>query len=707
MPCNLNVTGSGILSVTTPRNGFQWGGRVDQVLGPKDRLYGSIYRTSVEQILGGTPSAWGNAFTSPEPEYTLYAHINETHIFTPTVLNEFGASFIRLHGSIPCETCSVPSLAVSGISTFGDPNGPLQFIQNNFEYRDNLSWDRGAHSFRFGVDRMKLQSNFKPVQAYTRPQFTFLNALYLAADQPYSESNIGFNPTTGNPFVPDVAERQPFWGVFAQDTWKLRKNFTLNLGLRWETFGKVSEATEVTNLVLPSAGNFETRIASATSQVVPYILRNLRLGNIGPRVGIAWDPMNNGKLSVRAGFGRFYDAYTAQVYGGSHFNPPLYALGTACVCTPATLPVFAMGTSNTYPFGFPYPAIQLGLNSQNGLASTQVGISATDPNLPTAYTQNWFFGVQYALTHNWIFESDYIGTEGHHLYASYDVNRFDGDLILNNNVLTRINHSFGAIGYAQANLNSFYTGSTFSIKNRGSHGLTMQLAYTLGKAIDDESSFGANLNVVDAADVQRERGRSDYDVRTKVAFSVVWQLPRPGTRSALVNHTFGGWELSDVTILQSGTPFTVYCSSPFNPVRNAAGQIVGNSGCDYNADGFDYDVPNAPAFAAQSYSRQQWLNGVFAASDFPTPALGQEGNLGRNTYTGPGFANSDVSLSRNFGMPWFAGERSNLQFRAEIFNAFNRVNLTSVISDTSSVLFGKATATYGARDIQLGLRFSF
>ena len=136
--------------------------------------------------------------------------------------------------------------------------------------------------------------------------------------------------------------------------------------------------------------------------------------------------------------------------------------------------------------------------------------------------------------------------------------------------------------------------------------------------------------------------------------------------SKYLKEALGGWQISNVTILQSGQPFTVFCSTPFIPVRDASGQLIGNAGCDYNADGVNNDVPNAPAFSGiADTSRSAYLNGVFKASDFPAPALGQEGNLGRNTYKGPGYANTDISLLKTLNIPWFMKKEATLQFRAE------------------------------------------
>jgi hypothetical protein len=708
VPCNLNVLGTGILNATTPRNGLQWGLRGDHVFNQsKDRFDVSLYRTSVSQVFG-SPSAYNPIFTNTEPEYTLNAHIDETHAFSASLLNDFLASYVRLNGLIPCTQCSIPEIDIVDASPLGNV-GNVGFIQNNFEYRDNLTWSHRAHNFKFGGNWLKLQSNFNPIANDTRPTFTFTDPFAFAADAPITETGFTFNPVTGSENIPTVAERQSIVGAYAQDGWKIKPNLTLNLGLRWESFGKVTEATEVTNVIFQGGDTFAQQVANLKVNVVPSILTQLRYGNFGPRISLAWDPWHDGKTSFRAGFGKFFDPYTAQVYGGSHFNPPIAASGVASTQQAGPQPLFAIGTSDTFPYNIPYPTgIQLGLNSHNGLLNSRVAITGTDPHLPTAYSENWFLGFQRSLSRDWVIQADYIGSEGHHLYELYDVNRFAGDLIQNLGTLTRYNPYFSSISYAQGNLNSFYSGSDFSIKGTAAHGVTTQVAYTFGKAIDVQSSFSEG-DVVNAANPNAQRGRSDFDARQKLGASIVWQIPGLNTGSEFLNKGVNGWQLSSVVILQSGTPVSVYCSTPFEPVFNTANTaVIGNTGCDYNADGFDYDYPNTPSFGNKRHAdRREFFAGIFKKSDFPTPALGSEGNLGRNTFEGPGYANTDFTLARHFGLGWFSGDKADIEFRAEAFNLFNRVNYSAMSTDLASATFGTATATYGARDFQFGARLSF
>lgn len=171
------------------------------------------------------------------------------------------------------------------------------------------------------------------------------------------------------------------------------------------------------------------------------------------------------------------------------------------------------------------------------------------------------------------------------------------------------------------------------------------------------------------------------------------------------------WQLSTVTVLQTGSRYSITCSTPFTAIRNSAGAIVGNSGCDYNADGNTSDRPNAPSFVPSqlNMSVNNLINvGAFTASQFPAPCLGCDGNLGRDTYTNPGYADVDLSMQKIFATPWITGDKKgSLLFRVDAFNALNRVNLSGINGGMSSVNFGKVTGSGPARTFQLGAKFRF
>jgi hypothetical protein len=726
MPCNLDIAQFVDSSVTLPRNGLQWNFRIDQSWGTgNNRLYGNWYRMSVTSNYA--VSAYP-AFTQQEPGSAEYANVDFTHIFSPNLLLETAVTFTRPRGSATLGAPDIPQINVPGISTYGmDFSGP-SYIQSNGEWRNVLSWNRGTHAFKMGEDFAHDNGwasgvSFGP--EHTRYFYNFHNMYDFALDTPYEESNYGFDPATGQQGGLNFSPKFNRLGLFYEDAWKAKPNLTVNYGVRWEWFMNPNEQhhpEEYSRIVFNGGTDFDSRIADA-GVIRARPLATTDKHNFAPRVGIAWDPTGKGKMSVRAGWGMFYDRPGGQFWPDSNTTLPVYATVTGLTTVPTgPQPVFGLGTASgglvnnylsylTSSYGFPpMTGIVPGLNSHGGLLGGVLSsISITDPHLQTQYSENWFIGMQYALSNNWVIEGNYVGSVGRHLYQNYDVNRVDGSLITNDDVLVRLNPYFGAIDYGQANGESYYKSVNFSIKKRFSRGLDMQAAYTYGKAMDTASTFGNELNMVDMSNLRANYGLSDFDVRQKLAASLVYDLPGPkgpGAKSKLL----GGWQAGTVIILQKGTPYSVYNTLPFEPVYNAAGTtIIGNTGGDYNADGLNYDYPDEPSFGRfKKGNKQEFLSGIFTASQFPAPALGQEGNLGRNSYIGPGYINCDFNVVKATPIPWFWNdEAAKFEFRADFFNLFNNVNLQNPDGSMSDGTFGLSTAVYPARNIQFGLKIIF
>jgi hypothetical protein len=720
LPCEFRMVGEGDFAATVPRDGLQWSARIDHNFNEsKDRFYANIYRTTLNTVLFNSPNVYP-AFSKDWTQYTMYINANETHTFSPTMLNEMGFSYVRAWGDNICDPCEVPGISVNGMNGFGQGWGPGTFIQNNYEWRDVIAINRGAHNLKTGITFQRTEDFNDFGRIITRPNFGFNSVFDFALDDPFSEGNIGIDPLTATPITSDkryTAIRESNMGVFFQDDWKVKPNLTLNFGVRYELFLNGIQRYGATMLYPGSGNSFTSNIANLRVDYSPdgrHLLNGTDYNNFAPRFSFAWDPTNKGKMSIRGGAGVFYNRLMTCMYAGTVDNPPRVANVGVSKQTPPALPVYGLGTSGTEPFGFPpVTGITPGLDSKNGLLVGRANLGGPDPDMRVPYAYNWFFGVQYALANDWVLEANYIGSQGHKMLANYDVNRFAGDLILNNGVLTRLNSSFGAIGMTFAQINSIYTGGTVALKKRFGRGFSFDTAYTFGKTIDGSDIGGGGneigVRVADITNLRRERALAAFDIRNRLALSFLWQLPKPNTGNKFVNGFLGGWQLSNVLILQAGSPYSVYCGFPFIPVRDANNVIVGNSGCDYNADGNTYDYPNEPSFGNfRSGERSDYIKGLFQASDFPAPALGQQGNLGRNTFIGPGYANTDFSVTKNTSIPWFLGnEGANLQFRAEFYNLLNRVNLAQVQGNLISPFFGRSTSTFGARNIQVGIRIAF
>jgi hypothetical protein len=280
---------------------------------------------------------------------------------------------------------------------------------------------------------------------------------------------------------------------------------------------------------------------------------------------------------------------------------------------------------------------------------------------------------------------NYIGSAGRHLSSGQNYNRYAGDLLQHNGVFTGFNPYFGGITIAQTGGNSIFNGGTVVVKRAFTRGLNLQASYTFGKAISDTGTL------MDVANRRLDRGLTSFDSAQKLVLVGVWAMPFfKGTDWS--HRVLGGWELSGSTILQSGTPLTVGCSGSYPR-------------CDWNADGAGGDRPNAPLtpLPTSGWSRQQLLTGILPASAFPTPALGTNGNLGIGTYRGPGFAETDLSLSKKFAV----NDRLSAKLQMDAYNAFNRVNLNNPALLLNTTTFGQSTGALTARVYQAGLKVQF
>ena len=710
LPCNLPLTFNGTFAETLPRKGLQWFARVDDTFrGGKDRLYGSVARTTLDQVAFGAPNVYPG-FTALATEYTAYWNVNHTHVFSPTMLNEASFSGTRAYGADPVSHGEIPLINVTGIASYGTGFADAIFIQNNLNWQDVLSINRGSHAFKVG-GIYQCGSGCPGAGAlfhntYARTVYTFPNVYDFVRDDVFSQSNIGFDPKTGKAAGPDFRPVFKNYGFFVQDDWKVKKNLTVSAGLRWEVYVNPSDKDNIfVSATFPSGSNYAERIANMRPEIKRPHNGN-DYNNFAPRLGIAWDPFGKGKTSIRAGAGVFYDRASGQFYADSSTTLPVIALASVSKQT-TVKPVYGLSTSSAGPntgFVFPAPPIPAGLDSRNGLIGVPSTSRVWDPNMATMYSVNYFFGIQQSLLAGWAVEANYVGSQGRKTFMGYDVNRYAGDLF--DGRLDRRNSSFADIQFGQARGSSYYNGGNVSVRKRYSQGLDLQVAYTYGKAIDSSSSFGLGLGIVDADNLKLNRALSDFDIRKKLSLSLLYETPKMGSNPVV--SVLSQWEVGAVTILQAGRPFSVVCTQPFAAVRNAAGVLTGNSGCDYNADGFNTDYPNAPSFGGylSGLERSKFLTGIFQASDFGAPALGRPGNLGRNTYFGPGYANTNLNLVKRFPLH-VLGERGQLDFRTEFFNLFNRVNLGQPTGNLSSSQFGRSTTALGARNVQFGLRIAF
>jgi Carboxypeptidase regulatory-like domain len=716
LPCSTPMIDNGVFNASSFRNGLQWNTRIDKYFG-KDRLYGNIYRTTLNT---GGPNP-RPAFGTTNTYVTDSLQINETHTLSPNTLNEalFGYNKVQGINNLTGDF-TVPSVSVTGQGVgFGVGFAQGNFIQHNYHWRDVLTHVKGSHTLRFGYegrhgDDLAL---FAPV--YDQPNFSFDNLLDLVQDSPHTESGLAYDVLTGQPAKGQYEYAIITNGLFAEDTWRAKKNLTLTLGLRWDDYGNPFplSGTTLANFHFGPGATLNDQIANGFMTQQDSVF-NHNVTAFSPRFGFSWDPTGKADWVVRGGFGIYHDWTTlGNDENGLKGNPPGFVVPTFFQGS-ATPPVFALGTSATAPAGFPYPALASSvLDSHGGIVGAQFNVGGLDTNLGSPVTYNYTATVEKKLFHEIVASAGYSGSQSRNLIdgsgqqtaTTYgtDINRFAGDLILNYPTPKRLNPSFGSITFAQNGAVSGYNALILALRGRFSKRGFFNASYTRSNSKDDAQIYPTFTNL------HQYYSPSVFDAPNRFSLSLSYDIPGMSSGNAFARSITNGWVFSDISIFQSGYPFTVYTGASFQPILNTAGQVTGlqpGSG-DYNADGFNYDFPNVASYS-QGTSRSAFLNGVFPAGNFTTPSIGTEGNEVPYKYRGPNYFNSDISLAKNTKIY----ERLNLQFRFDFFNIFNRPNLTgpngpygptSLDGNLADATFGKATSQFNPRWLQLGLTLRF
>ena len=748
----------GTASFATPdlNKSYQYNVRVDHEISDSNKLFFRyLWQTNSSPSTNARDPNLGTVFDG----HFANGVISDTHIFSPTVVNELRYGYNRSRTDFDVPRADLPDFNINNfaggdsIFGFGAYGGTPQFFTaEEYHLVDVISINKGNHGIKAGFEYRWNQDD-SDFQFLTRGYVTFAGIFDFAANLPQELSARVDPRQVGG--VPDLVGtphffRQSEFAFFFQDDWKVSDRLTLNLGLRYDNYGQVQETQgRLANIILAPGANVQERIATATvGRVDADGIFGKDNNNFSPRFGFAYDLFGNGKTSLRGGYGIAYDRLFLNVTGNVRFNPPdssnlgLYPSTLAGGGISAQQWAEFIAGGSQVPFRLPPGVTSLGFNPGGGplLGVTfpgspntiqlggRITLRSPDPGLRTSYSQNWFFGIQRELPKDMLFEINYVGNVGRKLgfidhYNRFPGNRFgaphpfngltaaDGQFFLNN--------FFSSENLRTNNINSSYHGLNFQIQKRFSRGLAFQSAFTYGKAIDFGSdNFSSNAGSIFSVEPllqDLEKGLASFDIRYRTVSNVIWEIPFKKDQQGFLGQVAGGWQLQTILTVQGGSPFTPQAFSSLQ---------------DYNGDFRNNDRPDAPSGGTDQFnsnSVQDYVTGVFGASGqtglfnpngvpcnrdgVSTNRTGctapAAGTLGRSNFIGPDFKNIDFSLFKNFRVPWLGGEDARVQFRAEFFNFLNRVNLNQPSRSFTSFFFGKSTGTSDAREIQFALKFIF
>jgi Carboxypeptidase regulatory-like domain/TonB dependent receptor/TonB-dependent Receptor Plug Domain len=705
-------------------NDDSYDGRVDWTATSKDNVFGRYTYSNrfrfIPGFLGGiadgtSTSAWGRQYLK---SHSLV--LGWTHTFSSSLVNDFHLGFIRNYSFAeqdpfgknladqyvpgipenPAVQGGVPLTQFSNFGFLGSPDFlPKRQIPQQYEWADTVSWNHGAHAFKFGASLWAPMRNIFQDEPGTRGDMNFNGAF---SGLSYADGLLGL--TQSNQLTNVFFVDQRLWMIagFAQDDWKITHKLTINLGLRYDFATPALEGKNRMANFDPSTGLL---VFAGSGGLQSRSLLQPNKKNFGPRIGFAYSL--NPKTVVRGGYGIYYVLF--ERYGSEDqlaLNPPFLINKTlASNSTPVMFP------QNGFPAGYLDPST---IHLQN---LTAFHIRAMNPHDPTPMVQQWSLGVQHQFGNQWLAELNYVGTRSTHLDTLTDFNQPEiaggkvqicsaGSATCKPGSPVVPFQNFGYVEYTNAIGIGKYNGLEASLTRRFSQGLSVRAAYTYSRSLDNtpeelESNSGAPPN---GRNFAAWYGPSDFDIPHRVALSANYELPFGSNKQFLNNGIestiLGGFQLSGVYTYYSGHPFTVNEGGALASSLDPFGQATA--------------VPNVigtPVIVGQPscwfYVSKNSACGALAPSltnAYQVTVPGVVGNSGRNTLRGPNTNVFDLSLMRNFHIY----EATNLQFRWEVFNLFNHPLFGQPNGNITSGAAGSITSLAGdPRVMQFALRLSF
>jgi hypothetical protein len=693
----------------------QGGLRVDLALNERHQLFTQLF---LQNSPSNRPELYPLSGLSYENGSGL-AMLQDVWTFSPRAVNSLRIGFLRANAlggneaqnlgpilssigvSNTFDQRGVTSINLQGYSSFGRSNGEVGNRDNRWQLGEEFTYTSGNHTLALGAEahyrrgwhlngnsaaigRLFFQPTFT-AQLTRNPQGQLVPA--PSTGDSFADFLLGF-PASGSVIgLPVVQYRATQFLPFFQDSWKVTPNLTLNYGISWFVESPPSAQGSARNVVHefdPSTGLLAySGLRQISSQPVATD-RN----NFAPRLGVAWQPRFLKATVIRAGIGTYYSEFP-------WFLAPYPLLGGSPI---------GSGINLTNPLANPLPTYALGLNtfppSPDGVltdtyaASLPPGtvVTALNPKFRTAYLSQWNLSVQHSISENDSLELDYLGSSGHRLANVLDLSQCRPTADLFCSPAARSWSRYGLILYGDSSGNSSYQALLAKYEHRATYGLSVRFEYALAKALTD--TWQSALTIYNQISQCRacSKGPATFDVRHRAVGSLVWNMPFGrgkrfgGNLAGWANAAAGSWTLTAITTFATGQP--IQLAAP-NQTGSALINPLPNRVCDGRSDNFSDNIRN---------------NGFlwFDTACFTVPRVGYFGNSGPTVLSGPGINNWDIGVEKDFPL---ARESSRLQFRAEMFNAWNHTQFEPPNGNAGAgANFGRISATRPPRLIQVAVK---
>ena len=557
------------------------------------------------------------------------------------------------------------------------------FDRGDFTIREVATKIKGGHELRFGGEAVRVTNHISN-SFQMMGNFTFNGQLSGNGLADFMFGRASAFTQGGGEFKYLKGVR---WSMFLQDNWRVSKRLALNLGVRWDPYWAPYDREGRVVCFQPGGAQRSTRYPNAPVGMLyggdsncPIAGHDANVGNVGPRLGFAYRLTEDGKTSLRGGFGAYYTPIQT-----SNFNPYTNIAPFAGTFSLQDLafedPYGSKGLANPFPanFGPRVPGPEFVFAPVNDIRA----YFTRDYRVPQLLT--WNLRLERQFGKDWMAGLAYLGNKGTYLQVTLDENpaRFGPGATVGNTQQRRVYPNFGRVSRTDSGGNSAFHSVQWNVEKRFARGYSILTNYAWSRTIDDVN----NINPLNRA---AYRGLAVEDVKHNFKFSNIWAIPHANVSSGAARRLLHGWQLNGIVVWQSGFPFSV-----------ASGRDNSFSGVNGDLADFLGGSPTLDSSRSRNDQLFQWFN----TTSFAANAVGTFGNSGRNIIRGPKFFNADMGLLKDTAIT----ERFQLQFRAEFFNVFNNPNFRLPNNNAASAQFGRVTAVVddNQRIVQLGMKLSF